>query len=389
MRTRPKEGIMSNPSALDVLGVLSANGEDAHNFIKAWHGGGEYDWLIAINQMRGQGGILKTIAAPVSVVLELLEEADLDELCYMDSMQWNLYHSAGFLNKKPEKGRRSGKLNIRGVPGVWLDLDVKGGSFSDETDALDFVHTLPIQPTILVATGTGGVQAYYRTDRILQPDEAEDLCVRWWRYAESICPVTIDKVQNRDRILRLPGSIRWPKGEEGPSLARLLSVDGPDVSPNRILDLTEPMHAAALQRKEQAYTELGQGRALAAQAVKDLGRWSVLWMITHIEETFNERYDWRTILEPMGWTVMGEDYDGRTVWCRPGGDRKSATTDWDESPHVMSLFSDAEETGLRRLADAEVALTKYRVYVELYWHGDEEGFVRAWVKQLQDEGKVE
>lgn len=380
---------MSNPGALDALGVMSANGEDAHEFIRAWHGGGEYDWLIAINQMRGQGGILKTVAAPMSAILDVLQQGDLDELCYMDDQRWNLYHSAGFLFERPEKGRRSGKKNVRAVPGVWLDLDCKDGSFSGEWEALDFVHTLPIKPTLLVATGTGGVQAYWRTDRLLMPDEAEDLCVRWWRYAQTLCPVTIDKVQNRDRILRLPGSIRWPKEDEAPALARLIDTGGPFSSPERIYELTEPSHQAAIYRKEQAYHELGEGRKLAATAIKDLGHWQVLQLITEIEDIFNERYDWRTILEPMGWVVMGEDYDGRTIWSRPGGDRKSATTDWHESPHVMSLFSDAEETGLRRLADAEVPLTKYRVFVELHWRGDEEGFVRAWVKQLQDEGKVE
>lgn len=380
---------MSNPLGLDVLGVLSANGADAYNFVKAWHGGGEYDWLVAINQMRGQGGVLRTIAAPLTTVLDLLEEADLDELCYMDSMQWNLYHSAGFLWEKPEKGRRSGKTNIRAVPGVWLDLDCKTGSFSGEEDALEFIRTkLPYQPTIIVATGTGGIQAYWRTTEMLDPNTAEDLCVRWWRYAQSQSVVTIDKVQNRDRILRLPGSIRWPKEQEAPALARLVSVDGPTIDASTIYQLSEPMHQEAIRRRREAYHDLERGRVLAAKAVQDMGRWSVLEMITHIEEMFNERYDWRTILEPMGWTVMGEDYDGRTVWCRPGGDRKSATTDWYESPHVMSLFSDAEETGLRRLADAEVPLTKYRVYVELYWRGDEEGFVRAWIAQLQDEGKV-
>ena len=379
---------MHSPSSLDALGVLSANGDDAYRFVKAWHSGGEYDWLLAINQMRSHGGILKTVTAPLSVITDLLQHGDLDELCYMDSMQWNLYHSAGFLYEKPEKGRRSGKKNIRAVPGVWLDLDVKSGAFRDEDDALDFAHQMPVKPTILVATGAGGVQAYWKADRMLLPDEAEDLCVRWWRYANALCPVAVDKVQNRDRILRLPGSVRWPKEAEAPALARLLDDSGPTISSETIYSATEPMHQEALERRRRAYEELGEGRALAAKAVQDLGTWDVLYMITHIEEIFNERYDWRTILEPLGWTVMGEDYDSRTIWCRPGGDRKSATTDWVESPHVMSLFSDAEETGLRRLADAEVPLTKYRVYVELYWRGDEEGFVRAWVKQLQDEGKV-
>lgn len=376
-------------ASFEGLQIPNANSVDAYDFVRAWHGHGKYDWLIAVNQMRGQGGVLHTVAAPLSRMLDALRDGDLDDLVYLDGHRWNLYHSAGFLDKVPERGRRSGKNNIRGVPGVWLDLDKKTGSFATETDALDFLHSLPIPPTITVATGTGGIQGYWRCPEVLAPDMAEDLCIRWWQFASRLCDSTIDKVQNRDRILRLPGSVRWPKGDETPVLARLLSVNGPEVEPSELYKLTEDVHQEGLRRRREAYTELEDSRHLAAVAVKDMGQWDVLWMITHLEEMFNERYEWPFILEPLGWTELGEDYDGRTLWSRPGGTgRKSATTDWVDSPHVMSLFSDAEETGLRRLAEAGVALTKYRVYVELYWYGDEAGFVRAWVKQLQEEGSV-
>lgn len=377
---------MSN--GLAGLGLLSCRGDDAAEFVRAWHGNAPYDWLIALSLTPGQGRRLETICAPWTSMLEMLEGADLDELAYRNSDRWNLYHSAGYLIKKPERGRRSGKNNVRGVPGVWLDLDVKDGSFTSEEEALDFVHTFPVEPTILVATGTGGVQAYWKCDEVLEPNEAEELCKRWWLFAQSVCDVKIDSIQNRDRILRLPGSIRWPKSDEEPALARLLSTGGPTTPRETLRRLTEEVHAQALQRKKRAYDGLTEDRTKAVRAIQSLGRWDVLQLVTELEERFNETYGWPEILEPMGWTIMGEDYDGRTLWMRPGGTRKSAATDY-EGSDVMSLFSDAEETGLRRLHDAEVALTKYRVFVELRWNGDEEGFVRAWVKQLQDEGKVE
>ena len=170
---------MTGNDGLSGLGLLSGRADDAAEFVRAWHGGAPHDWLIALSQTKGQSSYLKTICAPWTVVLDLLENADLDELIYMEGSQWNLYHSAGYLTEKPPKGRRSGKRNIRGVPGVWLDLDVKDGSFTSEGEALDFVHTLPVPPTILVATGTGGVQAYWKASRTLLPDEAEQACIRW------------------------------------------------------------------------------------------------------------------------------------------------------------------------------------------------------------------
>ena len=105
---------------------------------------------------------------------------------------------------------------------------------------------------------------------------------------------------------------------------------------------------------------------------KNKGMWARYQQIANLEEDFNETYSWDSILEPQGWTKLGVDEDGRVIWSRPGdGARKSATTDWPDSPHVMSLFSTAPETGLLNLHDAQVVLTKYRVWVELVWGGDE------------------
>ena len=380
--------------ALSSLGWLHTNGPDAADFVQAWHGDAPYDWLIAVNMMAAHAKMIKTVAAPWTTIRDTLREGDLDDLAYLDGQRWNLYHSAGFLLKVPDRGRRSGKTNVRGVPGVWLDLDVKDGAFTSEVDALDFLQTLPVAPTIMVATGTGGVQGYWKTDKILEPGEAEELCVRWWRFACTLTDRAIDKVQNRDRIMRLPGSVRWPKETESPALARLLDTGGPVVTADTLRSLTEEVAQRAETERQRHRDELGESRHRAALHVKqNMTRWELLDAIQFLEEEFNSRYSWASILEPMGWTQLGEDYDGRTLWCRPGGDRKSAATDYVGPDGVvseaMSLFSDAEQTGLRRLADAEVPLTKYRVYVELYWRGDEEGFVSSWIEQLRKEGQVQ
>lgn len=365
-----------------------ARGDEAARFIEAWHGVDRPDWLISVVQLRPKAPV-RTICAPVGEVVEVLRNGDLDELAYAGGAHWNLYHSAGFQTEKPPKGLRGGKRYVRGVPGVWLDLDVKEGCFRDREHALTFLRSIPVAPTITLDTGSGGVHAYWKTSKILTADQADELCVRWWEYCRRLCDVNIDKIQNPDRIMRLPGSVRWPKKDEQPTLARLLWVDGPVVEVDTLLELTHAVWLEREQRTREARLDIEESRKKAVLSAAAGSGWGVLMAITNIEDTFNETYSWPYILEPHGWTVIGEDHEGRTIWSRPGGDgRKSATTDWVESPHVMSLFSDSEETGLRRLADAEVPLTKYRVYVELTWRGDEAGFVNAWVRQLREEGTI-
>ena len=110
--------------------------------------------------------------------------------------------------------------------------------------------------------------------------------------------------------------------------------------------------------------------------------------LSTIEDDFNVRYSWDDILIPLGWTKLDQDSEGRDIWARPGLSafelHKSAATDYDGS-HVMSLFSDSDETGLAHLLGTGVTLTKYRVFVETVWDGDEAAFVRAYMAGEQGE----
>ena len=90
-----------------------------------------------------------------------------------------------------------------------------------------------------------------------------------------------------------------------------------------------------------------------------------------IDELAEEYLDWAEILEGYGWTYFREGGDGSEEWTRPGGVGKSATVNWPESPESpMSLFSDDPSTGLADLKEAEIHLTKWRVFLRLV-HGDD------------------
>jgi hypothetical protein len=298
---------------------------------------------------------------------------------------WNAYFSVGLLGRQPEAGRKGGRADVARLPGLWIDLDCKPGSFSNEDEALQMLRELPpeVWPTSLVATGTGGVHGYWKTDLNLSADEGEKLCEMWWALLSERSGVHIDKLTNADRVMKLPGTIRWPKKRgEVATPVRLIYHSQRTVRCYDIQLLAqgalERWNAVVEERRAQARTSYSQTRAealrLSGQEI-DLSDWNTLLEVSEAEEDFTERYTWNDVLASHGWTDLGW-HGTRRHWARPGSMQKSATTDWEESPDVMSLFSDAEETGLRRLLDADVPLTKYRVYIELTWNGDEAAYLR-------------
>ena len=382
-----------------MLGLPHGDGAEAARFVRAWHGTGEE--LVGVSLAGSQAKRLTTLFATTAELAEMFESGDIDDLCYWRGSAHNIYHSAGYVRERLEPTRRGGKTNVLGLPGVWLDLDVKPGSFYSEGGILAWLDTLPLTPTITVATGSGGVQAYWKTDQVLDPWGGEQLGLAWWKLCQDRCDVAVDKLQNVDRILRTPGSIRWPKAEEAATRARVIWLDGPIASAERLAELTaEVRERAHRQQLESRQHYVDQGARAMEVALEEIGddpnRWT-LWQLvardtegSGVENMFNEAYGWRDILGPHGWSELGEDYDGRTLWMRPGGTRKSAATDYvdenGEVSHVMSLFSDAAETGLAQLSRAEeakVALTKYRVNIELNWGGDEVAYVRAFVRAMR------
>lgn len=362
--------------------------------MRRWYDGAPGDWLSQVlwmDRSRPRVGGNETLVPwatwPWEDWPDTIEEYGLDALTYRGEAYLDLYLSVGFLWSEPDRGKRGGIRDVRGVPGVWLDLDVKNGAFSSENDALEFARGLGWAPTILVTTGTGGVHAYWKTPEILDTADCAELCRMWYEHAQSRAgEIGIDKLCNPDRIMRLPGSIRWPKKPEEPiSVSRVVLDDGPIVHPERLREIALPAWHAHQERVTVTRRRIGEARLNAHEMLNSGNRWHMLEALSEAEDSFNARYTWDDVLLPFGWTKLGTDHEHRVLWSRPGdGARKSATTDWPQSPDVMSLFSTAPETGLLELYEAGVVLTKYRVWIQLAWRGDEEGFIRSYAEQMRN-----
>lgn len=373
------------------------DGSMAAAFFAAWFGDEYPERYVTVSQMAPGSKRMRTqhLHLEPAEATVMFDTVGVDDLVYWNDVQWNLYMSVGVMATKPEGRRKGGKRDIVSVPGVWVDLDTdKSGFFDDEEECLALLRALPEEawPTIVVATGTGGIHAYWKTTTPLEAEEAEQLCTMWWTYLSSRTTKKIDKLCNADRIMKLPGTIRWPKTvSDGPTLVRLLHADAARRVPSETLrglsQETWDRHQADIRaRRERVHS----GRLDATREVsRASGRWNMLMTLATIEDDFNLRYSWDDILLPLGWTKIDEDAEGRDIWARPGLSEyelhKSAATDYDGS-HVMSLFSDSAETGISHLIDTGVTLTKYRVFVETVWNGDEAGFVRAYLAGDQGVG---
>lgn len=337
---------------------------------------------------------------------------------------FNLYTNVGELRGLPDRSKnpfaRGCKKDMLWMPGAWIDLDVGAGRFGGRAECVAAVRCVGVEPTILVDSGSGGVHAYWRVDGGVKPDLGELLAARVIESVRAGTGMKVDSVHNSDRIMRLPGSVRWPKAGEGAGagVCRVLRDDGPVGSAADLLAATEAVWAGVSGRRRAARMEAddkfraacgrvgmrgraGGGRLAGSAAEGGLGvggRWVRMRDVACAEDDFAAERSWESVLEPFGWTLLDgdgcPDSRGRRTWTRPGGgggggagsvgggagaNPRSLITDWEDSPDVASLLSEAPETGLWRLKEAGVALTKMRVWVELAWGGNMAGFLESWL----------
>lgn len=359
--------------------VPSTRPADTLTFLNAWHGDAAPEALIGLFVMKAGRGGNRLLTLHLDDLTALVASAGLDDLVYQATGPHTVYVNVATLCSQPASGRGR-KCDMGEIPGVWADFDCKTGSFATKAEIDSFIASLPVAPTMTVATGSGGVHAYWRFDKPVDSARGERACSRWWAYLSAAADGrSIDRVSDATRVMRLPGSIRWPKGDERPAVVRVVSSEGPTTTIEELDQYAEPAwnaHAEQLHRKRLHVT---YQRSVAEDTVVAATGWPRHLAMAALEDTFNAEYSWDSVLLGFGWTDLGIDDQGRRAWSRPGGDgRRSATTDWPASPHVMSLFSTAPETGLRELNELRVPLTKYRVWVQLAFAGDEAAFVEQY-----------
>lgn len=380
----------------------------AASFVSLWHewhrGASEPEQCVSLFSLPNQ----KSLFVPVQDMARAIFDNGLDELTYPGGGQGpqNLYHSVGVYKARPARGRGRAS-DIAWTPGVWLDCDVKMGAFEDETQIYALVSALDaagVPPHLIVKTGpAGGHHLYWRTERPLSGEQISEFVQRMWLYASSLLPegVSIDRLVEPNRVMRMPGSLWWSKsgsGEGGFQVALLRSERKGSLSLGALNSISEPawQHWTAARQEVQKRRRESLAAAsrewaedediLDASGGLRLGKWGMLARSVSWEAEFNQDVSWEQILVPAGWTrTAGPDAEGRVSWMRPGreGEKRnprSLVTDWEESPHVAKLMSDSPDTRLKHLEDAGLPMTKLNVMAAIYFNDNTHETLLRWYK---------
>ncbi len=168
--------------------------------------------------------------------------------------EWNVYLTpcrfrVEFGGRGPAKVRRRNDLVVS-LPGVYADIDVKPGvpKSIHTTEERDRVLGALPRATMVVDSGSGGVHAYWLFDSPVTGRigiaEMKTLHKAWRLWINSTAslilgrPIEIDAAGEAARVLRVPGTARWPKADEvqaahdagtavGPTLVYIRHDDGP------------------------------------------------------------------------------------------------------------------------------------------------------------------
>lgn len=305
---------------------------------------------------------------------------------------WNVYASMATFGAIPEKGRGT-RADVASVPGVWADLDVKPdteGYFASESEVVAYQRFLP-PPTFEIASGSGGRHLYWLTHERLDASRGQELLVSWLDFLrDAAAGKIIENVHDTTRILRVPGTVRWPKIADSVPMPRKVEIinEGPRYYADELLTLSSVAHDGA-QRVRNA---LRRARIAAEESRRAelVSRGLRFESYERIVRTFRLQQDWAGLLENTGWTLHSDQRDGAArcrYWTRPGksvADGKSAATDFVDKTgmvsHLMTLYSnDPILTDLRENddeLDAVGVVTKWRYALKRIYNGDEASLLR-------------
>lgn len=383
----------------EAYGAPVLDPEAAAVFLRAWHGSIVVkDAGVRLFTLPARRGMTSDLDG----LIEMIRTDGLDGLVYGgEHGEQQAYHVSSWVRGGLEPWQKGTDRDAVWAPGFWADLDVRSGGFGGTAEILTALG--PIQPQIVVGSGSGGLHAYWRVHGGLSPDDAKAWGQRLRIWLEHETGYAVDAVAEPSRLLRLPGTVRFPKSDpdvpidqQRAKAVTLLRMEQRFTDLRVVSDLTEAANAIVRERVDRLRTERRTQDARGAAALTTMMResgdtsdWPGLLALAHSEEAFNTAVSWEEILEPAGWTRHGRrDHASRQMWTRPGaGNRnpRSLVTGWEESPNVASLLSLAPETGLSHLHEAGIPLTKARVWAELYHDGDLGRALWSWMRSLESE----
>lgn len=385
-----------------MYGSMKIDPSQAINLIKTWFQPSDIVVLSGkrVERISGENNVMSQCMTAQEMVQSLSAEDGYDilqELCISPratDLYINVGSPRGVLSSAATRVREADLDNVIGVIG---DFDVKEGSFNSTEDILTFLSSLEIQPTMIVSSGSGGVHAWWKFSQpesgVIPVAYGKELALRWWSHinlaSQRNYGASIDKLVDTARMLRLPGTVHWPRHSLVGNLGavELLSHTGPQTTPTRILEVSADAWGERLIRVSNTREK---DKSLTIETTKFAevlagNKWQQLYAVANIEEFFNDKISWETVLGAAGWSYYRTDSAGRDEWSRPGREgEKSACVNWKDSPDVMSLLSTSHDTNLLDLLDADIPLTKWRVSLRLNFSDDYQMMVNRVMELMRE-----
>lgn len=373
----------------DVGGSLNISSEQSRKFFDFWFN--DTDIITLVGRRSVKKGYMNTLSQSVvlSDLLGSLDDTALNNLIFDNDSSWNLYFGVCPVSKHSEPLSRGKEDDIAYIPGVYADIDMKPGGFDSQESIINYLKSLDVVPSAVVGSGSGGVHAYWKLEE--GQEASKSLIEYWWSYLDiSAGNVKIDKLIDTTRILRVPGSVYFPReGSNGKiGSVELLFLSGRKYTVEYLMDISKDAYEKKQKKRDQT---LYREKRLELDANKELesiadgaiegNSWKRIKATALMEDYVNNDISWEDILVPEGWTFLRTLRDDSREFARPGRNERSAVVDYNGSP-VMSLLSRSEETGLFDLLDANIALTKYRVLLRLKYNDDINAMVEDLLQQI-------
>lgn len=372
----------------DVAGKINISAEETKRFLCSWFL--PDDKIVIVGRRDKKTGNLDTLSQSVVVrefVCDLTDESLRSLIFGDDGSKWNLYFAVAPVSGEVTLQRRGTEDNVAYLPGVYADIDIKPNGFSSKEEILAFLADLPLPPSAIVGSGSGGVHAYWKLHWAEQG--TKDLIEYWWSFLDESAGEfrSIDKLIDMTRILRIPGSVYFPKEDSGAKIGTVAieSMSGVMYSASQLMDVAKDAYAKKQAKRASVINNESKikldisGMVQNAMAGKAGNFWRYTIAAAYLEDFVNDHMTWDEILTPHGWNFLRTLRDGSKEWARPGRNERSAVVDYEGSP-IMSLLSMSEDTNLSDLKDARVPLSKYRVLMRLSY-GDN---VDSMVEDLLD-----
>jgi hypothetical protein len=306
----------------------TSNAEKAVAFLKAFREQGNIN-VVAIHPESGEvNGITKPISDPY-----------IEKFIAANEGTCNLYF---MVNEPSDHASPTGKLkkaDVAKIHGLWIDADPKKGvPFADEKVRLNhFANQLSEAenpPTYIIDSG-GGIQSFWLFDKPIEATEANIT------HCEALSrglahKYDTDKVQNIDRIMRIPYTTNVPtqkKLDQGrtKSLAKVLHAQSPRGYRYKEVKFIKPVEAA---QNEQDINDYDMSK-LKEEIPQDLksrltshcqqhGKLNKIWNGTLMKS--DDRSDWDFALADelklLGYSL---DETAQIMYCFEHGKGKEQT----------------------------------------------------------------